>query len=233
MAILDSDDAYDPRRLEALAHLAAARPDLDLVTTDARFVLNGEPVGRFVAHNPFDVEDQRTAIIRSCFVGGWPAVRLASLRAIGGFDETLRTGLDWDCWLRLILNGSQAGLVNEPYYDYRLHGGSLTANRVSSLWDRVRVLEKASLNPALRPEEHRVLRRTLRGFRTRAVGVETQAELARRGSPRRLLSLAFSNDINMYARVGAALAVVSPPLARRFIVEDQPPGEQRFAKRRQ
>ncbi len=49
LAILDADDAYDPRRLEALAGLARARPDLDLITTDARFVVAGKEAGRAVS----------------------------------------------------------------------------------------------------------------------------------------------------------------------------------------
>lgn len=221
MAILDADDAYHPRRLEALVSLASARPDLDLVTTDARFVVRGEAVGTFAARNPFAVEEQRTAIFESCFVGGWPAVRLSRLRAIGGFDESLRIGHDWDCWLRLILDGAQAGLIDEPYYDYRLQPGSLTAGRLSSLWDRVRMLEKAARNPALRPEERPALSRSLRGHRTRAVLAETQAALFDSGSRRRLPRAAVSRGIGARARLAAVLALAAPPLARRVVPRDR------------
>ena len=111
VAVLDADDAFDRRRLVVLAQLAALRPDLDLVTTDTRFVVGGKPVGTFYAHNRFEIDDQRTAILGSCFVGGWAAVRRSRLHEIGGFDERLRIAHDWDCWLRLILDGSRAGLV--------------------------------------------------------------------------------------------------------------------------
>lgn len=69
LAILDADDRYDSRRLEALAELAEDRPDLDLVTTDARFIVEGDPVGSFLSHNSFPVDDQRLAIFESCFPG--------------------------------------------------------------------------------------------------------------------------------------------------------------------
>ena len=36
----------------------------------------GEAVGQLPRRQPFAAEDQRTAIFESCFVGGWPAVRL-------------------------------------------------------------------------------------------------------------------------------------------------------------
>ena len=100
IAILDADDAYHPRRIAALSALGRARPDLDLITTDARFIVAGETVGSFAANTPFAVQNQRTKIFENCFPGGWPAVRRERLLAIGGFDENLRTGYDWDCWSR-------------------------------------------------------------------------------------------------------------------------------------
>jgi glycosyltransferase involved in cell wall biosynthesis len=222
MAILDADDAYHPRRLEALAGLARFRPDLDLVTSDARLMVGDDVVGSFRAYNPFDVEDQRTAILRSCFVGGWPAVRSSGLRAIEGFDESLRTGYDWDCWLRLILDGARAGLVDEAYYDYHRSSGSLTANRVSSLWDRVRLLEKAEGNAALRPEERPTLLRSLRHHRSRAVRAELQATDGSRSRRGELLRFAASRRFERRARIEMGLAAIAPALARRLASSDPP-----------
>jgi hypothetical protein len=220
LAILDADDAYHPRRLEALAALAGARPDLDLVTTDARFMVGAETLGSFLADNPFPTSGQRTAILESCFVGGWPAVRLARLREVGGFDEGLMVGHDWDCWLRLILDGSAAGLVDRPYYDYQLTSGGLTARRVTSLWDRVRLLEKAEENPKLEPAERPVLRRSLRYHRSRAVLAEVQAALYGSGPRGRLAGLAVSCGVEARARLAAALALTAPPLARRLVPDE-------------
>jgi glycosyltransferase involved in cell wall biosynthesis len=167
VAILDADDAYDPRRIEALGHLAAARPDLDIVTTDAYFEVNGNIVGRFNETTPFVVDDQRTGIFRSCFVGGWPAVRRSRVLAAGGWEESLRIGYDWDCWLRLILDGARAGLVDEPLMSYRRHDGSLTSDRVASLRARVVLLERAQHHPSLTRRERRILRASIRWQRSR------------------------------------------------------------------
>jgi glycosyltransferase involved in cell wall biosynthesis len=166
VAVLDADDVYDARRIEALAELAAARPDLDIVTTDAYLESGGEIVGRFNRSTPFAVKDQRVAIMRSCFVGGWPAVRRARVLGAGGWDESFRIGYDWDRWLRLILDGARAGLVDEPLMSYRLHG-SLTANRIESLQERVRLLEKALDHSSLTRRERRVLRASIRWQRSR------------------------------------------------------------------
>jgi glycosyltransferase involved in cell wall biosynthesis len=152
VAFLDADDTYEPRRLEALAGLAAARPDLDLLATDAYLEAGGRRIGRFGETTPFACEDQRTAILRSCFVGGWPAVRRSVLVAAGGFDETLRIAHDWDCWIRLVIGGARAGYVDEPLMTYRIDGVGLTGDRLASLRERLTVLERARALPLLEPE---------------------------------------------------------------------------------
>ena len=229
MAVLDADDTYQPRRLEALAGLAVARPDLDLITTDARFVVDGRGVGSFSAHNPFAVADQRTAIFGNCFVGGWPAVRLSALAEVGGFDEQMRIAYDWDCWLRLILHGSGAGLVDEPLYDYVLHSGSLASSRVASLWERVRLLEKAAVSADLRPEERQPLAAAIRWRRNEATREETKAVLEGEMPRQRLRRLAADRGSGTRERAFAALALLAPPLARR-VVSTRPSPEQRFAE---
>ena len=221
LAILDADDVWHPRRLEALEELAAARADLDIISSDTWFVLDGQRVGRFYAANPFSVTDQRIAILRNCFVGCCPAVRLARFRAIGGFDERLRAAEDWDCWIRLILDGATAGLVDEPLLEYRLHPGSLTSDRVRSLWARVQVLEKTATNPSLQPAERSELALSLLRHRTRAITAEAEAELTRPRTRRlRLLHLAILRGVPTRIRLLVAAAAVVPRLGRRWFPRD-------------
>ena len=222
VVVLDADDTYHPRRLQALAALAVARPDLDLLTTDARLVLDGAVVGRFAAATPFCTEDQRAGILLSCFVGGWPAIRAERLAAVGGLDESLRVGHDWDCWVRLILEGASAGMIDEPLYDYHLHPSGLTASRDTALGDRVRLLEKASRNPSLRPGDRSALEAALRHHRTRAVQAQTAAPAGGGGGRRRLLAAAATPGIGVATRARAALAAVAPATLRgRGVVVDE------------
>jgi GT2 family glycosyltransferase len=227
VTILDADDRYHPGRLAALAGLAMERPDLDLLCTDARLLVEGRPVGTFAAQTPFAVADQRGAIFESCFVGGWPAVRRASFNAVGGFDESLRIAQDWDCWLRVILAGAQAGFVDEPLYDYFLHGGSLASSRLASLWERVTMLENAGRNPALRAEDRPALARALRRHRAQAARATIEAavygDAPRAGLPR----LAASRGLGLRMRALALAGAAAPALARRFVPRVAPP-EQRF-----
>lgn len=227
MAILDADDAFAPGRLEAIAALARQRPELDLIATDARFVVDGEAKDSFLEHNPFPQGDQRQAIFESCFPSGWPAVRITALQAAGGFDEQMRIAYDWDCWLRMILAGSTVGMVPEPLYDYALHSGSLASGRVASLRERVVLLEKASRNPNLRPEERPALERSLAAHREQVARGEIEASLYGGGSRRELGSVLRSPGLGWRLRGLAAAAAVAPPLARRVVAPTLPP-ERRF-----
>jgi hypothetical protein len=178
VAILDADDVYRPQRIEALTELARARPDLDVLVTDAYFIERGHTTGRFYASNRFEVADQRGAILRSCFVGGWPAVRRRRLLELGGFDESLAIGYDWDCWIRLILDGASAGLVDVPLLEYRVSPGSLTSSRVRNLESRLAVLQKTAEHPGLTAREQRILSDSLGLHARRAWLARTRSEIA-------------------------------------------------------
>jgi glycosyltransferase involved in cell wall biosynthesis len=168
VAVLDADDAWEPTRLERLGELAAQQPELDVLASDAWFESEGRRTGRFHAANPFPVADQRTVILQRCFVWN-PAVRRERLLAVNGWDPAFRIAYDWDCWMRVILDGAVAGLVDEPLAVYRLHSASLSANRVASLRERVALMDKAASHPGLSAAERGVVARSRVAHRARLV----------------------------------------------------------------
>lgn len=219
VAILDADDIFLAERLEALTELALARPDLDILTTDEYFEVGGKTVGRFYEHNPFPLEDQASGILETCFPGGHPAVRRDRLLAAGGFARDLRIGADWECWLRLILGGSRAGLVDEPLLCYRLHDRALTSSRVDTLAARVRILEKRERNPNIAPQQQRVLAASLARKRHRVTLAEIEAAASGNLSNprRRLLSLLTRRGIPWRGRLLAAGSLAAPGLAQGYL----------------
>jgi glycosyltransferase involved in cell wall biosynthesis len=223
VAILDADDVYLPERLEAIGELAAARPDLDILTTDALLEAGGRDLRRAYDRTwTFEAGDQRRAILERNFVFGHAAVRRSLLLEAGGFDEAIRWTTDWDCWLRLIFAGSRAGLVDQPLARYRLHEGALSARRARMLRGRVQTLEKAAADaPALEltAGEREVLERSLARHR-RLAAVEEARELLRDGDPdarRRSLGIAASREHDPSTRLKAAGAALAPALARRLM----------------
>lgn len=233
VVLLDADDTFLPERLAALAGLAISRPDLDLLCTDAYFESNGRVVGRFHDENQFAVREQRTAILSSCFVG-WPAVRREQLVRIGGFDESLEVASDWDAWMRLILAGGRAGLVPEPLLRYRIHGASLSADRLRSLRARLTLLDKAAASGRLDGEEVRVLEQVRRRARIRVRAAEAIIALQERrpGARRAALRLAVGPGVARATRMTLLRSAIRPKAAARASFRQFEDGGGRAARRR-
>ena len=213
---LDADDALLPGRLAALAELGALRPDLDLLTTDAYLELDGVRMRR--AHDatwPFAVDDQRAAILERNFVTAGPAVRRSVLLAAGGFDETLRTTSDWDCWIRLVLAGSRVGLVDAPLYRYRLREASLSADGLGVLRGMAGTLAKAAARDDLTEAERAILDRTRARRSAELALAEARSALASRqpGARRRALSVALQPSHTSRTRLKCLLSAAAPRLA--------------------
>jgi Glycosyl transferase family 2 len=232
VSILDADDVYEPERIEALTELAAARPDLDVLMTDAYLEVEGEVVGRFSEHTPFAVDDQQLAILERCFVA-WPAVRLRAIAEAGGFDESLRIAHDWECWIRLLHAGCRAGAVDEPLLRYRIAGAaSLTDNRVAALLDRVRALEVAS-GLDLSQEERRHLERSLRDKRREVLLAESEQALRAHNPRARRSSVAIALSRGMPFRLrlkGLAAAIAPRAAARRLAAIEARTGHTRIRR---
>jgi glycosyltransferase involved in cell wall biosynthesis len=218
VVFLDADDTFLSERLDALGELAATRPDLDILTTDALLEVDGTVVRRCYEEGwTFEVEDQRGAILERNFIFGLAAVRRSRFLESGGFDPAVRYGTDWDLWCRMLLDGSRAGLVDEPLARYRLRPTSLSADRIALLEGRCRVLERAASREGLTADE--------RGRVEAALAKEqdnlllTCASIAlREGSPqaRRLaIQVARRPSFPRGTRVRATLAALVPVLASR------------------
>jgi hypothetical protein len=216
VAPLDADDTFAPTRIERLSELAAERPDLDILTTDAVFMVRGRPTGRFHDRVAFPVQGQRRAILGACCLI-MPAFRRTRLLVIGGYDESLATAEDWDLLIRLFERGAAAGLVDEPLLEYRLQWSSLTSSRAETLRDRVVVLERARARGALAGDDVEALERSLVRHRARALQ-QAAHEAVAAWSPdarARLMSLARSSDAGRRTRVVGALAAIAPrPVSR-------------------
>ena len=216
VVVLDADDIFHPRRLEALGEAVAIRPDLDLLTTDALYEIDGIVVQRcYGSPSDFVTKDQRRAILERNFVFGAAAIRRVTLLGVGGFDTSLERLDDWDCWIRLLLAGSVAGLVNEPLYRYRVRLDSLSFDRAADLHQEVRMLERVRANPYLRPDERPLLERSIRAARNSALVAEAEKAVRHSGRGRRrlLASVAIASGTPARRRLVAISGIVAPRLA--------------------
>jgi glycosyltransferase involved in cell wall biosynthesis len=224
VAVLDADNTFLPEYLAALSELAVARPDLDILTTDAFLELDGKIYGRYYRGKArFVNDDQRRGIIHQHFVYANAAYRRKALVAVGGYDEfydSFHGPEDTDLLVRMILGGARVGLVDEPLAVYRIRGESLSANRPRSLRGGAIVLERAASHPSLSADELRYLRGELAWLRREAALAEAEAAL--RGlapNPRRRsLEVAFGpHGYAFAARASALAAAIAPRSAGRWL----------------
>lgn len=220
VANLDADDVLYPDWLEALAELAVERPDLDVLITDSFLVHDGKPLRRCYSKGwVFPTDDQRRRILQRSFVTNIAAVRRTRFLDIGGFDESIPWCDDWDFWLRLILDGSRAGCVDEPLAEYTVRPESISARRGDVLRGSVRLLEKAEAEQNLELRELEDLALSLAKKRRELARLELQEALARRDphARRHVLVAALDSGYGSLTRLKMTVSAAVPGLAYRLL----------------
>ncbi|HTA33815.1 MAG TPA: glycosyltransferase family A protein [Solirubrobacteraceae bacterium] len=233
---LDQDDAFLPGRLEAIAAVLRARPDLDIVATDAIVEMQGREIVTLEAISRYEDGDQRAAMLRTCsFL--WPAIRRSRLLAAGGYDESFAVMQDWECFARLVLGGALVAYVHAPLYRWRMTPGSRSSrDRVANVEAIERMLVKLLAGSSLRDSE-RARAQALLSQRRRWLARERARQAVENRSPsaRRLsLGLAAGRGFDNATRAKAAVTVLSPALARRFLerrAEQADPAREALAQR--
>ena len=138
VAFLDADDRFEPTRLEAVAWLAAQRPDLDVIATDVHEFGPAARDFHSIAAD-FDVRDQRGTLLWANLLPVFVA-RRSTLESVGGFATEASAHRDWITAVRLVLAGARAGIVAEALYGYRRWLGQDTAARAEYYRRRLRTV---------------------------------------------------------------------------------------------
>ena len=220
VSFLDADDLYLPGRNEMLGQFAAARPDLDMLTTNCLIEVNGEVVAEGAQNWRFVADDQRTELLRGNFIFGNLAVRRSRFLEVGGFDESVVRVADWDVWLRLVFSGSRIGYVTRPLARYRVRRESLSNDRLQMGPVRVELLERVARTYDLSPEERIVLDQSLDVIR-RNMRLESAKAMLMEGAPEaRRSSLAVARDpgYGLGTRAKTAFCALFPRAGRRMLV---------------
>lgn len=119
---LDADDLLDPRYCTVLVEALRQRPDAALAACDV--LIFGASMGRMAA----DFSSVGAFLYDHAIVQ--PLMRLADVRAVGGYAGDLSFGEDSELYARL-LSTSGAVIVAEPLYRYRQHPAQVTRARVT------------------------------------------------------------------------------------------------------
>lgn len=134
IAFLDSDDLWAPQKLARQVEMLRARPLCAWSYTAVAHVDGG---GQPLSDSLFGPWLPAEGAVFERLVTGPPLIRTPSVLAArglimraGAFDETIRSGEDYDLWLRLAL-ASEVALLNEPLVQVRRH----EANHSSGDWE--------------------------------------------------------------------------------------------------
>jgi glycosyltransferase involved in cell wall biosynthesis len=218
LALLDADDVWLPGRVGALRAAAAARPDLSILTTDAVETRAGVLTpGTYYGLRTFATEEQEVAILADNFIFGAGAIRTQAFRAVGGYRAGIRYAEDWDLWMRLLLTGHRAGLVDQPLYEYRRRPDSLTGQRVELALGVLDLLARARTFP-LTADQRSQLRATEQRWR------ETAAAAAYRARDPRARGLAVRAAAGRGARTRARLRFGGAALLPMRLIPVRPGG---------
>lgn len=137
IAFLDDDDVWVPEKLDVQLSMLLAKPGVSAVSCGfvAEFPFFGKRAVRVVA--PLDEQQ----LLRSNHLGGASMclTSKAALLAIGGFDPKLRSGQDWDLWLKLYGQG-EIVVSDQALVRYIPHTGvRITSNPKSTYSGRRRI----------------------------------------------------------------------------------------------
>jgi glycosyltransferase involved in cell wall biosynthesis len=170
IALLDSDDIWLPSKLEKQVWYLKTRPEMGLVSCHVLTVdAQGHPVHTAPLHpeQTSDIVSLESLALRSPVHASTIVVRRACCDEVGGFDERIKYGEDWDFCLRVAVR-HQLGFVIEPLVKLRTHPGTqsnlllskeVTEHRLS---DRLRIIE--SVFPLLPSEPASVTQLKSRAF---------------------------------------------------------------------
>lgn len=138
--ILDADDVARPDALAVLVRISQAAGDRAIVAPGYELLTQkGTPLSIF--HFPVARDFSVDLLLRG---NRLPSMALVPKSVLGrrAFDQTLRTGIDWELWLRLAHQGVGCVTVPRALIGYRLHGGSLSHNPDQMLASGRRIIER-------------------------------------------------------------------------------------------
>lgn len=194
VAFLNDDDLWLPDKLARQVARIESDEGTGFVYHDARFLY---PSGRLseplLPPGPAPSGHLLAALIQDCFIAPSSILaRRALLTAVGGFDERITGGEDYDLWLRLAAI-TRGDYVDAPLVTLRHHAAQMSRSRqVEDLRSAIAVLEATGQRAPLDPATRRLLDQTV--SRHHVTLARRLLALGERGAARRHLGQALRRD---------------------------------------
>ena len=156
VVFLDADDRLMPGALELGVEMLARRPHIAFVAGMPRDI-RGDGTLIESSRQPLVTQDHYLQLLENCFIWSGSSVvhRRSALDQIGGFDESLAAGDDYDLYLR-IAREFPIHCHDAVVTEYRRHGANTTRDPGVVLRSQLQVLERQE--PRLRDRREREAR---------------------------------------------------------------------------
>lgn len=159
VALLDSDDMWEPEYLEIQVAALESDPSIDVIYPNGVIFGGGPGTGRKCMDlSPSEGEVTFESLItQRCTVLTFVTARRETILRAGLLDEALRSSEDFDLWLRIVKQGGRIAYHRRELARYRSRRGSLSADPVWMCQHILKVFDKAARTLELTPREREVL----------------------------------------------------------------------------
>jgi glycosyltransferase involved in cell wall biosynthesis len=159
LAFLDADDLWTPNTLQLYVEALTANAAADLSYGWTYFwnydLNNSSDVTKLISHSATGATAYRAMLERNIVGNGSNIfVRRSAFDAVGGFDQDLTHGEDWEFCFRVALQGEVA-LVPQPLVYYRQHSTSICSDFEPAKTSFFKALDKIY---DLAPSEYKALK---------------------------------------------------------------------------
>jgi glycosyltransferase involved in cell wall biosynthesis len=216
LALLDSDDVWEPLYLSSQLSLLHQHPEISIVS--ANVVSHGGPLDgtpfwpitsgthELSTHEPIAHENA---------ISVFAVFRREIVDRIGGFDAAYTGNEDYEFWLRAMNAGFRVLQNRALLGRYRRRPGSVSSDEVRMLTGIIAVLESAGRMGGQLEADRLLINYRLRWFREELVKAEVRASLEKRDgvtASQRLQTLSVLRK-DWRLALGARLAAAWPDLA--------------------
>jgi glycosyltransferase involved in cell wall biosynthesis len=148
IAFLDDDDVWHRQKIEMQYHEMLANTDVALVYSGYRFYSDDNNV--WGEHYPTLLSNHFERLLETkdpfCGSASNPMMRKSAIKSVGGYDENVKTGEDWEMYIRLSLE-FRFESIQSILVDVRQHRGIRLGDRVdAALATDIIVLDKHFYN---------------------------------------------------------------------------------------
>ena len=125
---LDADDVIAPSMLEKTVVVLDGSPDIAIASTDVYVFVEGDLPPQVLSFPPYS----RELLLQRLIMFYCSLYRREAWQAVGGYNEGMRAGEDWDFWIGCAEYGFEAHHIPEPLFGARNKDNGLHVEAVEN-----------------------------------------------------------------------------------------------------